>query len=147
MGIWLVDQWRKIGLNVSLKVLEKGPFFGDRKKGNFQTIMDWECGFMDEPDLQLSKFLSMGTSGANYSRYEDPVLDKLYEKQSRARSKKERMKLIRQFEKRVLSEKVYTFPTLWWFKINPHWAKVRGWNQLPSHYLNQDLRDVWLADK
>ncbi|MFQ6078746.1 MAG: ABC transporter substrate-binding protein, partial [Thermodesulfobacteriota bacterium] len=56
MGIFMVDQWRKIGLNVELKVLEKGPFFGDRKKGDFDMIMDWECGFMDEPDLQLYKF-------------------------------------------------------------------------------------------
>jgi peptide/nickel transport system substrate-binding protein len=145
MGIWVVDQWRQIGLNVTHKVEEKGPFFSDRKKGNFQTIMDWSCDFMDEPDLQLYKYLSSGKSGANYSRYEDPVLDELYVKQSRAKSAKERLKLIRQFERRLLNEKVYTFPTLWWFKINPHWDKVKGWNQLPSHYLNQDLRDVWLA--
>ncbi len=147
LGIWAIDQWRKIGLNVTHKVEEKGPFFSDRKKGNFQTIMDWECGFMDEPDLQLFKFLSHGKSGANYSRFIDTTLDELYEKQGRATSKKERRKLIRTFEKRVLDEKVYTFPTLWWFKINPHWAKVKGWNQLPSHYINQDLRDVWLSEK
>ncbi len=147
LGIWAIDQWRKIGLNVTHKVEEKGPFFSDRKKGNFQTIMDWECGFMDEPDLQLFKFLSMGKSGANYSRFTDSTLDSLYEKQGRATSKKERRKLIRTFEKRVLDEKIYTFPTLWWYKINPHWAKVKGWKQLPSHYLNQDLRDVWLSEK
>ena len=145
MGIWVVDQWRQIGLNVTHKVEEKGPFFSDRKRGNFQTIMDWSCDFMDEPDLQLYKYLSSEKSGANYSRYEDPVLDELYVKQSRAKSAKERRKIIRQFERRLLNEKVYTFPTLWWFKINPHWDKVKGWNQLPSHYLNQDLRDVWLA--
>jgi peptide/nickel transport system substrate-binding protein len=147
MGIWLIDQWRFIGLNVTHKIQEKGPFFSDRKKGKFQTTMDWECGFMDEPDLQLFKFLSMGKSGANYSRFTDSTLDSLYEKQGRATNKKERRKLIRTFEKRVLDEKVYTFPTLWWFKINPHWAKVKGWNQLPSHYINQDLRDVWLSEK
>jgi peptide/nickel transport system substrate-binding protein len=147
MGIFLVDQWRKIGLNVELKVLERGPFFGDRKKGDYDLCMDWECGFMDEPDLQLYKFLSHGLSGSNYSRYKDPVLDELYEKQARAKTKEERRKLIRAFEKRLLDEKAYTFPTLWWYKINPHWAKVRGWKQLPSHYLNQDLRDVWLAEK
>ncbi|MFQ5684292.1 MAG: ABC transporter substrate-binding protein [Candidatus Binatia bacterium] len=147
LGIWLIDQWRQVGLKVEQKVEEKGPFFSDRKKGNFDTIMDWECGFMDEPDLQLFKFLSAGKSGANYSRFKDSVLDSLYEKQSRAKSLKKRLKLIRTFEKRVLDEKVYTFPTLWWYKINPHWAKVRGWKQLPSHYLNQDLRDVWLAEK
>ncbi len=145
MGIWLIDQWRQIGLNVTHKIEEKGPYFSDRKKGNFQTIMDYSCDFMDEPDLQLYKYLSSGKSGANYSRYEDPVLDELYVKQSRAKSAKERRELIRQFERRLLNEKVYTFPTLWWFKINPHWDKVKGWNQLPSHYLNQDLRDVWLA--
>ncbi len=147
MGIWLIDQWRFIGLNVTHKIQEKGPFFSDRKKGKFQTTMDWECGFMDEPDLQLFKFLSHGKSGANYSRFIDTTLDSLYEKQGRATSKKERRKLIRTFEKRVLDEKVYTFPTLWWYKINPHWAKVKGWKQLPSHYLNQDLRDVWLSEK
>ncbi len=147
MGIWLIDQWRFIGLNVTHKIQEKGPFFSDRKKGKFQTTMDWECGFMDEPDLQLFKFLSHGKSGANYSRFIDTTLDELYEKQGRATSKKERRKLIRTFEKRVLDEKVYTFPTLWWYKINPHWAKVKGWNQLPSHYINQDLRDVWLSEK
>ncbi len=146
VGVFAVDQWRKIGLNVELKVLEKGPFFGDRKKGDFDLCMDWECGYMDEPDLQLYKFLSHGKSGSNYSRYKDPVLDELYEKQARAKTKKERRKLIRAFEKRLLDEKAYTFPSLWWYKINPHWAKVRGWNQLPSHYLNQDLRDVWLAE-
>ncbi|MFQ5848557.1 MAG: ABC transporter substrate-binding protein, partial [Candidatus Methylomirabilales bacterium] len=137
LGIWLIDQWRQVGLNVEQKVEEKGPFFSDRKKGNFQTIMDWECGFMDEPDLQLFKFLSKGKSGANYSRFVDSTLDKLYEEQGRATTHKERRKLIRTFERRLLNEKVYTFPTLWWWKINPHWAKVRGWNQLPSHYLNQ----------
>ena len=147
LGIWLIDQWRQVGLKVEQKVEEKGPFFSDRKKGNFDTIMDWECGYMDEPDLQLFKYLSMGKSGANYSRFSDPVLDDLYEKQSHAKTLKERLKHIRAFEKRVLDEKVYTFPTLWWYKINPHSAKVRGWKQLPSHYLNQDLKDVWLAEK
>lgn len=147
MGVWLIDQWRQIGLNVEHVVEEKGPFFSDRSEGNFDTIMDWECGFMDEPDLQLFKFISFEKSGSNYSRYTDPVLDELYEKQSKAASFEERRQLIREFEKRLLDEQAYTFPTLWWFKINPHWAKVRGWNQLPSHYLNQDLRDVWLAEE
>jgi len=146
MGVWLVDQWRQIGLEVDLKVKESENFFADRADGNFDTTMDWDCGFMDEPDLQLAKHLSFDKSGANYSRYTDEVLDELYEKQAKATSFEERRDLIRQFEKRLLDEQAYTFPTLWWYKINPYWAKVRGWNQLPSHYLNQNLRDVWLAE-
>ncbi|MBI3002478.1 MAG: ABC transporter substrate-binding protein, partial [candidate division NC10 bacterium] len=57
----------------------------------------------------------------------------------------ERLKLLRQFERRVLDEKVYQFHVLWWQRIIPHWKTVRGWKITPSHYLNQDLRDVWLA--
>jgi peptide/nickel transport system substrate-binding protein len=54
--------------------------------------------------------------------------------------------LLRQFEKRVLDEKAYQFHILWWQRIIPHWAKVKGWKITPSHYLNQDLAGVWLAE-
>jgi len=56
------------------------------------------------------------------------------------------LKLVPQFEKRVLDEKVYQFPVLWEHRIVPHWTKLKGWNITPSHYLNQDLREVWLAE-
>jgi peptide/nickel transport system substrate-binding protein len=101
---------------------------------------------MDEPDLQLIKFLSSDKSSLNYARYQDSVLDDLYEKQSREIDPKKRLALLRQFEKRVLDEKAYQFHVLWWQRVVPHWAKVKGWKITPSHYLNQDLRDVWLAE-
>lgn len=146
VGVWLISQWNKIGLQVEHKVQETAAFSKDRRSGNFEATIDWACDFMDEPDLQLFKYVSRSMSPINYSNYEDPVLDQLYEKQSKTADPKERRKIIREFEKRALSA-AYTFPTLWWHKINPHWARVRGWKQLPTHYLNQDLRDVWLAPK
>ncbi len=144
VGVWLLDQWRKIGLNVDHKVQETAAFSKDRRSGNFEATIDWACDFMDEPDLQLFKYVSTEKSPINYSKYNDPVVDELFEKQSRTADPKERRKIIRELEERVLNA-AYTFPTLWWHKINPHWARVKGWNQLPTHYLNQDLRDVWLA--
>jgi len=146
LGVWLLDQWSEIGLNVEQVVQEDAAFFADRSSGNFETTMDWECGFMDEPDLQLSKFLSADISGSNYSRYNDETLDNLYEQQSKATTEEERLQTVREFELYLINEKAYTFPTLWYYRINPHWAKVKGWTQLPSHYLNQDLRDVWLDE-
>ena len=100
---------------------------------------------MDDPDLQLFRFISSDKSPINYSRYNDSVLDELYNKQSRATNAKERLKILRQFEKRVLDEKVYQFDLLWWQRIVAHSDKVKGWKIAPSHYVNQDLRDVWLA--
>jgi len=73
-------------------------------------------------------------------------LDDLYEKQSRATDLKDRLKILRQFEKRVLDEKAYQFDLLWWQRIVPHSVKLQGWKITPSHYVNQDLRDVWLTE-
>jgi len=145
VGVYVIDQWRKVGLNVTHLPQEGGPYFADLRAGNYETSIDFACDFMDEPDLQLFKFVSREKSPINYSKYTDQVLNDLYEKQSRATDPKERLKLIRQFEKRVLDEQAYTFHVLWWYRIIPHHARVKGWTITPSHYLNQDLRDVWLA--
>ena len=145
MGIYLIDQWRKVGLNVTQIVQETGPWTADLRAGNFETNQDFACDFMDEPDLQLFRYLSSDKSPANVARYKDPVLDDLNLKQARATDPAERKKLVWAFERRVLDEMAYQWPTLWWQRIIPHWAKLKGWKITPSHYLNQDLRDVWLA--
>lgn len=145
-GVYVIDQWRQIGLNVTHMPQEGGPYFNDFRQGNFDTGIDFACDFMDEPDLQLQKFVSSDKSPINYARYKDSVVDDLYEKQGRATNAKERLNLLRQLEKRVLDEQAYQFHILWWQRIIPHWAKVKGWKITPNHYVNQDLRDVWLAE-
>ncbi|MBI3003652.1 MAG: ABC transporter substrate-binding protein, partial [candidate division NC10 bacterium] len=107
VGVFVIDQWRRVGLNVTHLPQEGGPYFADLRAGNYEASVDFSCDFMDEPDLQLFKFVSTGRSPINYARYKDPVLDDLYEKQGRATDAQERLKLLRQFERRVLDEKVY----------------------------------------
>jgi peptide/nickel transport system substrate-binding protein len=145
-GVYLIDQWRQVGLNVTHVTSDEGPYFNDLRQGNYDTGVDFTCDFMDEPDLQLLKYLSADKSPLNYARYNDSVLDDLYEKQNRTSDAKDRAKFLRQFERRALDEKTYQFPVLWWQRIVPHSARVRGWKITPSHYVNQDLRDVWLAE-
>ena len=48
-GVFVVDQWRKIGLNVTHTPLEGGPYFNDLRQGNFDAGIDFDCEFMDEP--------------------------------------------------------------------------------------------------
>ncbi len=97
-------------------------------------------------DLDLYKFQSQEISHANYGRYTDKVLDDLYEKQSRAIDPEERKKYIREFEKRLLDEEAHYLNTLQWHRIVPHNSKVKGWTIMPSHYLNDQLDTVWLAE-
>ena len=146
LGVWLIDQWRRVGLNVRQEVLEAAAYFGPLRKGDFQVAMDFQCGYIVEPDLDMYKFLSSDRNPANYGRYKDPVLDKLYDEQSRATDPEKRKAIVRQFEKRLLDEEVHYLMTLQWHRIIPHSAKVKGWTITPSHYLNNTLDTVWLAE-
>jgi peptide/nickel transport system substrate-binding protein len=107
---------------------------------------DFHCSYIVEPDLALFKFQSAERSPVNYSRYTDRVLDDLYEKQSRASDREERRRLIREFEKRLLDDEAHYIYTLQWHRIVPHSARVRGWTITPSHFLNNQLDTVWLAE-
>jgi peptide/nickel transport system substrate-binding protein len=145
IGVFLIDQWRKIGLNVTQQSLETTSYFNDIRAGNFEVMIDFTADFMDEPDLELSKFLSVDRSSTNYARFTDRTLDELYDQQTREQDPEKRKQLIWQFERRVLDEQAYVALTPWWQRIVPHSSKMRGWEILPSHYLNQDLSDVWLS--
>ncbi|MBI3452768.1 MAG: hypothetical protein HY057_08080 [Rhodospirillales bacterium] len=112
--------------------------------GNYEVGLDANCSDIDEPNSQLLLYVSTGKSPVNFSHYEDATLDELFEKQKRATSEKDRIALIRQFETRLL-EQSYTAPIVWWQRIVAHSAALRGWKITPSHYLNQDLANVWLA--
>ena len=146
VGVWLVDQWRQIGLNAKHEFQEAATWDADRRAGNFEVSMDTQCGYAVEPDLDLYKFLSTGISDSNYARYKDPVLDELYQKQSRATDPEERKKYVREFEKRLLDDEAHYLYTIQYHRIVPHSAKLKGWTITPSHFLNQQLDQVWLTE-
>ena len=147
MAIWLIDQWRQIGVAVKQEVVESAAYYGQvLRPGNFEVAMDFQCGYIVEPDLDLAKFVSVDRNPANYSRYKDPVLDDLFDRQGRTPDPEERKKYVRQFEKRLLDEEAHYLMTLQWHRIVPHSSKVKGWQITPSHYLNNTLDVVWLAE-
>jgi peptide/nickel transport system substrate-binding protein len=146
VGVWLLDQWRQIGVTARHEFQEAAKWDADRRSGNFEVVVDTQCGYAVEPDLDLYKFLSTGVSDANYARYVDPTLDELYRKQSRAVDLEERRRYVREFERRLLDEEAHYLYTLQWHRIVPHSARLRGWTITPSHFLNQQLDTVWLAE-
>jgi len=89
--------------------------------------------------------LSSDKSPINYARYKDSTIDELYERQSRMLDIKDRLPLLRQIERRVFADQTYQFPVLWWQRIVPHNQRLKGWKIGPSHYVNQDLGEVWLG--
>ena len=146
LGVWLADQWRQIGLSVRVETLELGMLYNDIRAGHFEVAADFHCSYLVEPDLALSKFQSADVSPINYSRYTDRVLDALYDKQSRAADRDERRRDIREFERRLLDEEAHYIYTFQWHRIVVHDSRVRGWTITPSHFLNNQLDTVWLAN-
>ena len=146
VGTWMIDQWRRIGLKVTQRVQPSPAFYATlRKKKDFQVSMDFNCQAVINPIADITKFL--GSAGNNYGSFEDKVLEDIYNKLLRSGDVNTQLKLIRQYEKRALDEQASGALTLWWYKINPHRSFVKGWKIAPSHYLNQQLDNVWLDKK
>jgi peptide/nickel transport system substrate-binding protein len=97
-----------------------------------------------EPDLDIHWFLT--TSPVNYGKHKDTAMDDLYARQSRTLDPEERRRLLRQFETRLYDDEVHFIMGFQWHRIIPHNSKVRGWTIMPSHFLNQQLDTVWLAE-
>jgi peptide/nickel transport system substrate-binding protein len=56
---------------------------------------------------------------------------------------RQRAKIVREFERHALTQ-AYSVPFLWWNRIVAASPAMKGWNLTPSHYLEQDLAEVWL---
>ena len=146
VGDFLVDQWRQIGVSVRHERHEPRAFLEALQRDNppFDAALDFTCDYADEPNLQLARYLSHDRTTTNYGRHTDRTLDSLYERQTGELDRRKRYELVREFERRAL-RLAYTVPVLWWGRTVVMDSHVRGWLITPSHYVGQDLADVWLA--
>ena len=143
-GSWLVDEWSKIGLKVTQKVVPTGPWFETMRGGQFEVAVYGNCQAIVNPLVDLQRYLPYTIEASNFGFYEDqPEID-LYEKMLHEADPAAQRALIRQFEKDVLDDKAHAIFLLWWYRIVPYRAYVKGWKINPSHYVNQDLATVWL---
>lgn len=144
LGVFLIDQWRQIGVTVDQTLLETAAYVQQLANGTFDVIVDFSNEFVDEPTLQLAKYLSRDRSETNSARYTDREADALYDRQRRETDPAKRRELVRAFEARILDQ-AYFAPLFNYQRIMVHAADMRGWKITPSQLLNQDLAGVWLA--
>jgi len=143
-GLWVIDEWSKIGVKVSQRVLQTGPFTEAVRSGEFEAFVDGDCQNIVNPLLDGTKYLPGSVSSNNYGNYEDPEAVAIYERMVRETDFAKQRALMRQFEKRVLDTEAHELFLLWRYRIVPHRSYVKGWKIGPSHYVNQDLATIWL---
>jgi len=147
MGIYLIDQWRQIGVTVEQQMLETAAYFAQMTSGQFQAIVDFSTEYADEPNLQWGKFISMDRAPPplNSARFTDRTLDQMFDRQFRETDPAARRAILRQFEARMF-EQAYFAPLFWFQRIVVTSGALQGFHITPSHLLNQDLAALWLTE-
>jgi peptide/nickel transport system substrate-binding protein len=144
VGTWLIDEWSKIGLHVTQRVVPTGPWFEAMRSGNFDVVLEANCEGVVNPLMDTQKYLPRSVYTENYGMYDDqPEID-LYQRMLHEPDPAKQRVLMREFENHVVDSEAHEFPMLWWYRIIPYRSYVKGWKISPSHYLNQDLATVWL---
>src|SRR5438128_3891861 len=139
VGTWLVDQWSKVGLNVTQRVVPTGPLLEAQRSGNFAVNSGANCHGVVNPLLDIQFFLPASVGIANYGQYEDQREVDLYNRMLRETDLSKQRALMREFEKYVVDAEAHQLWVAWWYRIIPHRSYVKGWKISPSHFLNQDL--------
>ena len=143
-GVFLLDQWRRIGLNVEQDLVETGPWQNARNSGDYDVMVEAMSEHSADPSVLLVHFLSSDRSPINYSGSIDRTVDDLFEQQQRALDPAKRQEIVRKLSEHMLEQGVFA-PVYWSKRIIPLSSKVNGWEITASHFVGQDLRDVWLS--
>jgi peptide/nickel transport system substrate-binding protein len=144
VGTWLIDEWSKIGLRVTQRVVPTGPWFEAMRGGNFDVVLEANCNSVVNPLLDVQKYLPHAVFAANYGQYDDQKEIDVYNAMLRETDPIKQRALMRQFEKYVLDTEAHEMVMTYWYRNVPLRSYVKGWKVGPSHYVNQDLANVWL---
>jgi peptide/nickel transport system substrate-binding protein len=144
VGTWVIDEWSKIGLHVSQRVVPTGPWFEAMRSGNFQVVLQANCHSVVNPLMDVGNYLPHTVYPENYGQFEDQKEVDLYTAMIRETDDAKQRSLMRAYETYALDTAAHTMHALWWNRIMPYRSYVKGWKISPSHYLNQDLANVWL---
>ncbi len=144
VGTWVIDEWSKIGLKVNQRVVPTGPWFEAMRSGNFDVVVEANCQGVVNPLMDVGKYLPHTVYTENYGQYEDQKEIDIYDKMVHETDAAKQRALMREFEIRVLDTEAHAIQVLWWNRIIIERSYVKGWKISPSHYVNQDLANIWL---
>src|SRR5262245_9257031 len=144
VGTWVIGEWKKIGLNVEQKVVPTGPWFSNMRAGTFDVALEANCQSIVNPVLDTGKYLPHKVFTDNYGYYDDPKSIELYEAMQKETDPAKLRAAMRAYEKHTMDTEVHEIVLPYWYRIVMGRSYVKGWKISPSHYLNQDLANIWL---
>ncbi|HJZ33348.1 MAG TPA: ABC transporter substrate-binding protein [Hyphomicrobiaceae bacterium] len=143
VGTWLVDEWSKVGLKVSQKVVPTGPWLDAMRSGDFTVALEANCQNVVNPIADVGRWLPHDVQRENYGFFSDPEMVEIHDRMLRETDVDKARILMRKFETRI-NQQAHQLMVTYWYRIVPMRSYVKGWKISPSHYLNQDLANIWL---
>ena len=143
VGTWLVDEWSKIGVKATQRVVPIGPEFDAMRSGNFTVLLQANCQNVVNPIADVGRFLPHEVQRENYGYFADPEMIDIYNRMLKETDFTKVRALMRQYDTHV-NQQAHQLLVTWWHRIIPMRSYVKGWKISPSHYLNQDLANIWL---
>lgn len=144
--VWCVEQLRKAGIHCTPQLLDSGAAYAAGNSGQFD-LLPWNAvPALDDPDAVFGDIGGMTFAARNWSRTNDPEVDRLFNEQSRTLDAEKRRQTVNELDYRLLS----TFQTIVFGYPSPvraHLKKVRNKTYLMNEdYTNRTCEDVWLDE-
>lgn len=143
IGVFLIDQFKQIGVTLTHDQQDDPQFFARRNTGAYDMILDALPDYIDDPTIQWAGFKSFDKNPGNSGRYTDSKVDDLLEKQARETDPKSRITLVQQLEDHILNQ-AYVMPFFWSKRITTVETSVQGYVAAPTNFIGIDLERFWL---
>lgn len=143
-ALYLIDQWRQIGVTVEQQVVDTGTWAARRNSGSYGVMVDVTGDWGEDPSFVLARYLSADKSFNNPTGFNDPKIDKMFDEQKAEFDPAKRRQKVIELESYIL-EQVFTMPAFRTVRMLPIANKVKNVDVVPAHIYYGDLSEVWLA--
>jgi peptide/nickel transport system substrate-binding protein len=113
------------------------------RSGDFTVALEANCQNVVNPIADVGRWLPHEVQRENYGYFADPEMVEIYNRMLKETDLKKARVLMREFETRI-NQQAHQLMVTYWYRIVPMRSYVKGWKISPSHYLNQDLANIWL---
>ncbi len=142
----LLQQWKEIGMNITLRPMESAAGFAAYQRGDFEVaVQGTGLNFLD-PDA-ANDLLWLPTSGRNYQGWENQEFLDLFAQESREVDQAKRGEILRRMTD-ILLEDISYLPTTGGTGFHLQWRCVKGYTQPSALGQNNFRHDrTWLDDE
>jgi peptide/nickel transport system substrate-binding protein len=144
LGVFLIDQWRQVGITVTQETPDNQRYFALQRSGEYDLSVNAATGLVDDPTIQMSQEYSYDKNPQNLTRFNDDKFDKMFDEQAQTTDPDARKRIVLAMDRRLM-DTASAIPLFWQTRTVALSPQVHGYVPGPSMFVNQDLAEVWLS--